>query len=342
MLRRCVPGRKVASEPGQYSDSCSSSQRRQGIGESASRTRNLRTSRYNVRMARFAILIMLVLPAFALGGGGELDAVQQRYLPAVQAAYANTPDGAQARYDAGRDLVEAVVAVGPVGAGSRALRADLLARGRAQVARAEALDRDDGFRSTGPLAPLPRSHLGVGPRRPDATLARRLAAAASTANGAVGIWVHELATGRYAGSPSGGALRGRVDGEARRARRWAAGLAAGRAQQLVVRRAADRLLVVEPGREPAALPARLRGGRGRPATPRDDIQHLSRPLPRDDRVAPAGPAHACRPRRGIWAVRCTASHAGAHGDARALGLLGLTQPQAAAGAPRARVLAARR
>ncbi len=44
-----------------------------------------------------------------------------------------------------------------------------------------------------------RRAAGVGPRRPDATLARRLAAAAASANGAVGIWVHDLSTGRYAG-----------------------------------------------------------------------------------------------------------------------------------------------
>ena len=151
-------------------------------------------------MKRLALLLMLVaapLPATAADGG--LEAVKARYLPAVQAAYANTPDGAQARYDAGRDLVEAVVAVGPVAARQRPLRADLLARGRVQVARAEALDRDDGFRSTAPLAPLPQAAAGVGPSRPDATLARRLAAAAASANGAVGIWVHDLTTGRYAG-----------------------------------------------------------------------------------------------------------------------------------------------
>jgi Beta-lactamase enzyme family len=150
-------------------------------------------------MMRLTILLTLAVPALAHGGGGGLDAAKERYLPAVKAAYANTPDGTQARYDAGRDLVEAVVAVGPVGAKQRPLRADLLARGRAQVARAESFDRDPGFRSTGPLAPLPNAPVGVGPRRPDATLARRLAAAAATANGAVGIWVHDLTTGRYAG-----------------------------------------------------------------------------------------------------------------------------------------------
>ena len=155
--------------------------------------------RYNVRMRRLALLLALLVPAVAHAGDGRLQAVKQRYLPATQAAFANTPDGAQARYEAGRELVEAVVAVGHVGKAERALRADLLARGRVQVARAEALDRADGFRSLGPLAPLPPASASVGPRRPDATLARRLAAAAASANGAIGIWVHDLTTGRYAG-----------------------------------------------------------------------------------------------------------------------------------------------
>ena len=208
--------------------------------------------------------------------------MKQRYLPAAQAAYANTPDGAQARYDAGRDLVEAVVAVGPVGASERALRADLLARGRAQVARAEALDRDDGFRSLAPLAPLPPAGAAFGPRRPDPTLARRLAAAAAPANGAVGIWVHDLSTGRYAGyqaetrfaAASTVKLGALVAGAAR--------LTAGRAQPLVVRRAPDRLLVVEPRREPAPVEARLRRGRRRAAAARHDVEHVSRAVPRDD------------------------------------------------------------
>ena len=150
-------------------------------------------------MQRVALLVALLLPGLAAGGGSGLDAVKARYLPAVRAAYPNTPDGAQARYDAGRDLVEAVIALGPVDERERPLRADLLARGRAQVARAEALDRDDGFRSTAPLAPLPGIGPGYEPRRADASLAARLAAAAATANGAVGVWVHELGSGRYAG-----------------------------------------------------------------------------------------------------------------------------------------------
>ncbi|MEO5575695.1 MAG: serine hydrolase [Gaiellaceae bacterium] len=150
-------------------------------------------------MRRLAILLALVAPVSASAGDGGLEGAKARYLPAAQVAYSNTPDGAQARYDAGRDLVEAVLAVGRVNADERTLRADLLAHGRAQAARAEALDRGDGFRSVGPLAPLP----GVGPgyrsRRPDTALARRLATVAAGTDGAVGIWVHELGSGRYAG-----------------------------------------------------------------------------------------------------------------------------------------------
>src|SRR5918995_3790816 len=150
-------------------------------------------------MWRLAILLALLAPTSAGASDSALLAAQARYLPAAQASYANTPDGVQARYEAGRDLVEAVLAAGRVSPERRALRAELLASGRAQVARAEALDRDDGFSSTAPLAPLPGVGPGRGPTRPDAGLARRLAAAAARVNGAVGIWVHELGSGRYAG-----------------------------------------------------------------------------------------------------------------------------------------------
>ena len=150
-------------------------------------------------MRRLAFLLALALPATAFASDAALRAAGERYGPAARAGYANTPDGAQARYDAGRDLVEAVVAAGKVSAPQRRLRADLLALGRRQVARAEALDRDEDFRSAAPLAPLPGVGPGYGPRRPDPALARGLAAAAARANGAVGIWVHELGSGRYAG-----------------------------------------------------------------------------------------------------------------------------------------------
>lgn len=150
-------------------------------------------------MRRLAILFALLVPGTALAGDAELLAAKARYLVPAQAGYANTPDGAQARYDAGRNLVEAVLAAGRVSAAQRGLRADLLARGRAQVARAENLDRGEGFRSNAPLAQLPEARAGFGPRRPDAALSRRLAAAAARVDGAAGIWVHDLTTGRYGG-----------------------------------------------------------------------------------------------------------------------------------------------
>jgi Beta-lactamase enzyme family len=145
------------------------------------------------------VLLLLLAAAVAAAGDEELLAAKQRYLPAVQARYANTPEGVQARYDAGRNLIEAVRAAGVVRPRLRALRADLLERARSQVAAAEAQDREPGFRSDPPLAPLPGTDAGRGPSRPDSALARRLAAAAARAKGAAGIWVHELDTGRYAG-----------------------------------------------------------------------------------------------------------------------------------------------
>jgi beta-lactamase class A len=150
-------------------------------------------------MRLLALVLALAFAPAALASDAALQDANVRYGPAARASYARTPDGAQARYDAGRDLVEAVLAAGPVSAQRRALRTELLAQGRRAVARAEALDRDPGFSSLGPLAPLPGVGPGYGPRRPDAALSRRLAAAAATANGAVGIWVHELGSGRYAG-----------------------------------------------------------------------------------------------------------------------------------------------
>ena len=152
-----------------------------------------------MRVRRLGILLALLLPTAAAAGDRELLDARDRFLPATRVSYPDTPDGAQARYDAGRDLVVAVLAAGRVRAGLRTLRADLLAQGRGQVARAEALDRDDGFRSAAPLAKLPGTGPGYAPRRADAALARRLAAAAASANGAAGIWVHELGSGRYAG-----------------------------------------------------------------------------------------------------------------------------------------------
>ena len=46
-------------------------------------------------MRRLAILLALLVPASASASDGSLLAAKERYLPAVQSGYANTPDGAQ-------------------------------------------------------------------------------------------------------------------------------------------------------------------------------------------------------------------------------------------------------
>lgn len=281
-------------------------------------------------MRRLAILLALLAPLPAAASDGALLAARDRYLPAARAAYANTPDGAQARYDAGRNLVEAVLGAGPVRPGLRPLRADLLSRGRAQVARAEALDRDEGFRSAGPLAPLPRAAAGFGPRRPDAALARRLAAAAARVNGAAGIWVHELRTGRYAGYAADtnfaaastvklGALVAGLRASPRPDRSphwydvrqigfWSSNLAANR------------------------ISARLGYGAVADALRRLGMTSSTYPGPYRATTAwrPPGPHTRVTTARDLGRALYRL-HAGANGDARALRLLGLSQLQAVAG-----------
>ena len=196
------------------------------------------------------------------------------------------------------------------------------------MARAEALDRDPGFRSAAPLAPLPATGVRVGPRRPDATLARRLAAAAARFNGAAGIWVHDLGTGRYAGYEADtrfaaastvklgalvAALRASPRPEqspwwydVRQLGFWSSNLAANRiAARLGYSAIGDALRRLGmtsstyPGPYRATTAYRPPGPHTRVTTARD----LGRALYR--------------------------LHAGAHGDARALRLLGLTRRQAA-------------
>ncbi len=145
------------------------------------------------------LVAALVLSGSASAGNAELLRARDAYLPAAARAYGDDPDGAQARYDAGRALVEAVLAAGKVGPGLAGLRTRLLATGRRQIAAAEALDRPRGSRSNGKLAPLPAATAGVAPRRHDEALSRRLAALATRFDGAAAIWVHELGSGRYGG-----------------------------------------------------------------------------------------------------------------------------------------------
>ena len=164
-----------------------------------------RSARYNVGVRWLGLLLVLGLlaPAAAFAADADLLRARDRYLPPALAAYADTPDGAQARYDAGRDLVEAVRRAGAVSAGLRPLRTRLLRQGRRQVARAEALDRPDGSHGTGPYAPLPDASARIAPRRADASLERRLEAAAARFGGWAGIWVHDLSTGGFAGVNEG-------------------------------------------------------------------------------------------------------------------------------------------
>jgi len=83
-----------------------------------------------------AVALVLVCAAAASASDGGLLAVKARYLPPAQRAFADDADGLQARYDAARELEEAVrpVAVTPACAGTRAA---LLRFAAAQVEIAE-------------------------------------------------------------------------------------------------------------------------------------------------------------------------------------------------------------
>jgi hypothetical protein len=152
-------------------------------------------------MRRLTVLFLLALlvPASAAAGDAELLQARDRYLPAASASYPRTPDGAQARYDAGRDLVEAVHDARAVSRSLRPLRERLLRQGRLQVARAEALDRPRGSTGAGRFAPLVTAPARAGAVVQDAALDRGLTALASGYDGWAGIWVHDLTTGRFAG-----------------------------------------------------------------------------------------------------------------------------------------------
>jgi len=171
-----------------------------------------------------AALVLVAALALAAGAGaadGDLLAAKARYLPAAQALFGKDPDGLQARYDAARDLEEAVrrARVSPRCTG---LRAALLRFARAQVATAE--DGDYPVPRTKPRA-LPDVAVGCTPVRgrapaaarlpvlrlgrvaalaqpegpADEALAARLAAIGRAYGGFAGFWVHDLRTGRTAG-----------------------------------------------------------------------------------------------------------------------------------------------
>jgi hypothetical protein len=169
-----------------------------------------------------ALIAALVAPAVAQADDRELLAAKHRFLPAVQARYASTADGLQARYDAGRDLVEAVRAAGSYSLGCTRLRSQLLAAGSAQILNAEAFDRPVRT-ATVPVprvtatcrpgaarvvpAPPPQFRVAFRlqdrratvPRARDAALEGRLLAAIRRFDGTAGVWVHDLRTGRTAG-----------------------------------------------------------------------------------------------------------------------------------------------
>ena len=152
-------------------------------------------------MRQLSILVALTLlaPASALGSDAELLQARDRYLPAASASYARTPDGAQARYDAGRNLVEAVHDARAVSRRLRPLRERLLRQGRLQVARAEALDRPRGSSGAGPFAPLVAARAHRDALEADSALDAKLTTLAGRFDGWTGIWVHDLRTGRFAG-----------------------------------------------------------------------------------------------------------------------------------------------
>jgi hypothetical protein len=168
-----------------------------------------------------ALLGTLVLAPGAAAGDAELLRAKARYLGAAQLRYGNDPDGLQARYDAGRDLVEAVRAAGTPSSDCRRLRDQLRALATAQVRIAEAYDRPivvarptlpkvtASCRAAGGSAGIPvatfRLRLPTGAQRAvppsstDERLVRRLARIGAATQGWAGFWVHDLRTGRTAG-----------------------------------------------------------------------------------------------------------------------------------------------
>ena len=131
--------------------------------EVAQRERFHRTARYNLMVRRLLpVVLVLLLPGSAAAGDRELLEARDAYLSAAERSYSGDPDGLQARYDAGRDLVEAVRAAGPPSAGCLRLRDQLRALGLAQVRFAESFD--------GPV----RSILAAAPARHRALHTRRI------------------------------------------------------------------------------------------------------------------------------------------------------------------------
>ena len=159
----------------------------------------------------------------AAGGREPLLDVRARYLPPTLSSFPDTPSGWQARYDAARDLQEAVRRVARVVPGCGVLRVALLRYAAAHVAYAEAFDRPVR-RSRPAIPPVPAARCGAAvgvrpvpePPQPvlglpaswrraalpgplDARLASGLERVGRGFRGWAGFWVHDLRTGRTAG-----------------------------------------------------------------------------------------------------------------------------------------------
>jgi Beta-lactamase enzyme family len=171
--------------------------------------------------------VAVLLTALALAPAATADdfallRAKESHLGPAQRSFANDPDGYQARYDAGRDLMEATLAAGPAGDRCTLLRNQLLAFAWAQIRTAEAADRP--VRRMPPALPRvtaaclpssrakhrprrtavrlglpPGTQVAAPPRTTDTALARRLAAIGTAFDGWAGLWVHDLRSGRSAG-----------------------------------------------------------------------------------------------------------------------------------------------
>ena len=174
--------------------------------------------------AAVVLVAALALAGVAVAAVADADllAVKTRYLPPAQAPFATDPDGLQARYDAARDLEEAVRGVRLVSRRCESLRAALLRFARAQILTAEDADFPvprtrpralptvpagctaapggaPGAVKTWRLALPPAARVARPEGATDAALAARLGAIGRAYHGWAGFWVHDLATGRTAG-----------------------------------------------------------------------------------------------------------------------------------------------
>jgi hypothetical protein len=173
--------------------------------------------------AALVVLGALVATSVASAGDKGLLAAKARYLPPAQRHFAGDPDGLQARYDAARDLEEAVKGEPARSASCRRLRSALLRFAHAQVAIAESADfpvkrgrphvlprvpaacaaAPGGSTQTTYVVPDLQLEPAWRIARPEAgtdgRLESRLAAIGLGYRGWAGFWVHDLRTGRTAG-----------------------------------------------------------------------------------------------------------------------------------------------